>query len=166
MVRSAMMYDRLSVDSIKTFVPNDGLAAITCPNCGITRKVPVGDYCGKRHSIKVRCRCKEIFTIVLEFRQFHRKSTKLSGFYEIFSDRSGGRAIIKDLSRNGMGFLVSGVHNVRVGQKILVNFALDDKNNTPLRKTAVVRSVDQNRIGCEFKKDQAFEKALGFYLRA
>lgn len=74
-------------------------------------------------------------------------------------------AVISNISREGLGLLVSGVHNIRVGQKIQVNFTLDDKNNTPLNKTAVVRSVDQNRIGCEFKKDQAFEKGLGFYLR-
>jgi hypothetical protein len=159
------MYSDLSTDLGKTFVPDDGLAAITCPKCGITRRVPVGDYRGRRHAIKVRCRCKQTFSIELEFRQFHRKSTHLSGFYEIISAKSGGRATIKDLSRNGMGLLISGVHNVGVGQKILVNFALDDKNNTQLKKTAVVRSVNQNRIGCEFKKDQAFEKSLGFYLR-
>ena len=164
-MRSEQVYKKLSTDLGKTFVPDDGLAAITCPNCGITREVQVGDYCGKRNTIKVRCRCKQTFNVELEFRQFHRKPTELSGFYEITSNKSGGRAAIKDLSKNGMGFMVSGVHNVRVGQKILVNFALDDKNNTPLKKTAVVRSVDQNRIGCEFKKDQAFEKDLGFYLR-
>ena len=164
-MRSEQMYRRLSAEMGKTFVPEDGLAAITCPACGITRKVQVGDYCGKRNTIRVSCRCGRTFNVELEFRQFHRKPTELSGFYEIISDKSGGRAAIKDLSRNGMGFVISGVHNVRVGQKIMVNFALDDKNNTPLRKTAVVRSVNQNRIGCEFKKDQAFEKNLGFYLR-
>jgi hypothetical protein len=164
-MRSEQVYKKLSTDLVKTFVPDDGLAAITCPNCGITREVQVGKYCGKRNTIKVRCRCKQTFNVSLEFRQFHRKPTDLYGFYEIITDKSGGRAAIKDLSRNGMGFMVSGVHNVRVGQRIMVDFALDDKNNTPLKKAAVVRSVDQNRIGCEFKKDQAFEKNLGFYLR-
>ena len=43
---------------------------------------------------------------------------------------------------------------------------MDDLKETPLRKMTVVRSVHQNRIGCEFRKDQAFEKDLGFYLRA
>jgi hypothetical protein len=164
-MRSEQISGKLGTDVNKTFVPDDGLAAITCPECGITRKVPVGDYCGKRNSIRVRCRCKQTFNVDLEFRQFHRKPTDLYGFYEVISANSGGRAAIKDLSRKGMGFMVSGVHNVRVGQNILVNFALDDKHNTPLKKAAVVRSVEQNRIGCEFKKDQAFEKDLGFYLR-
>lgn len=164
-MRSERIYHEMIKDFGKTFVPEDGLAAITCPNCGITRQVPVADYCGQRNTIKVRCRCKQTFNVELEFRQYHRKQTDLQGFYEFLSDRGGGRASIKDLSRNGMAFMVSGVHNVRVGQKIQVDFALDDKNNTPLKKQAVVRSVYQNRIGCEFMKDQAFEKDLGFYLR-
>lgn len=164
-MRSEQIYEELSLISSKAFVPEDGLAAITCPNCGITKQVPVADYCGKKKSIKVRCRCQQTFTVELEFRQSHRKQTELQGFYEILSDRRRGRVAIKDLSKNGVGFLVSGAHNVRVGQKIMVIFDLDDKNNTPLKKQAVVRSVYQNRIGCEFKKDQAFEKGLGFYLR-
>ena len=165
-MRSEQIYRELSADSGKTFVPENGLAPITCPNCGITKQVPVADYCGKKNTLKIRCRCLQTFTVELEFRQSHRKRTELHGFYEILADNGGGRAAIKDLSKNGMGFLVSGVHNVRVGQKIEVNFALDDQKNTPLKKMAVVRSVHQNRIGCEFRKDQAFEKDLGFYLRA
>ena len=149
----------------RAFVAEDGTVAFVCPNCGMSRNVPVVGFRGNKHSIKIRCRCQQIFTIALDFRKSHRKPTKLNGFYEITSG-GGGRAEISDLSREGLGFMVSGIHNVRVGQKILINFALDDKNNTLLQKTAVVRSVDRNRIGCEFKKDQAFEKGLGFYLRS
>lgn len=165
-MKSENIYKEFNTISTKTFVPENGLAGITCPNCGITKQVPVADYCGERNSIKVRCRCQQTFTVELEFRQSYRKHSELKGFYEILSDKGGGRAAIKDLSRSGMGFMVSGVHNVRVGQQIMVNFELDDRKNTPLKKIAVVRSVDNNRIGCEFRKDQAFEKDLGFYLRA
>ena len=148
----------------RAFVTEQGSATIVCPNCEITKNITVADYRGNKHSIKIRCRCQQTFTIDLEFRQFHRKPTDLVGFYEI-SSGDGGRAVIKDLSKNGLGFMVSGAHNVRVGQKILVNFALDDQKGTTLKKMTVVRSVDDNRIGCEFRKDQAFEKDLGFYLR-
>lgn len=153
-------------DRVRTraFVTEEGTAAIVCPNCGMTKQIPVADYRGTKHSLNIRCRCQKTFTIDLEFRQSHRKPTSLNGFFEL-SAGGGGRALIQDLSRNGLGLMISGVHNVSVGQKIQVNFALDDKNNTSLKKQAVVRSVHQNRIGCEFRKDQAFEKDLGFYLR-
>ncbi|NNF45222.1 MAG: PilZ domain-containing protein [Desulfofustis sp.] len=163
-MRSEVIFNERGQVQSRAFVAEDGTAAFVCPNCEMSRNVPVFSFRGNKHSINIRCRCQETFTIDLDFRKSHRKPTKLSGFYEITSG-GGGRAVISDISREGLGFMVSGVHNVRVGQKILVNFALDDKHNTPLKKTAVVRSVDQNRIGCEFKRDQAFEKSLGFYLR-
>lgn len=163
-MRAEPIYKDLSSGPEKTFVSEDGLAAITCPNCGITKQVPLADYRGKKQTIKVRCRCRQTFTAQLEFRQSHRKDTQLNGIYEILPDIGGGRAAIKDLSKNGVGFMVSGVHNVRVGQNIKLHFDLDDQKQTPLQKKAIVRSVNKNRIGCEFKKDQAFEKDLGFYL--
>jgi len=165
-MRSQSVYRELSGGMGKTFVSEDGFAAIICPNCGLTKQVPVADYCGSKNVIKVRCRCQQTFSAELEFRQHYRKPTDLSGRYDIVTDAGGGRAIINDLSKNGIGFTVSGIHNVRVGHKIMIDFALDDNKQTPLRKRAVVRSVNNNRIGCEFRKDQAFEKDLGFYLRS
>ena len=52
----------------------------------------------------------------------------------------------------------------KIGQKIQIEFVLDDSKHTTLKKTAVVKSVNDNRIGCEFHKEQAFDKDLGFYL--
>ncbi len=165
-MRSETVYRKMSTDQVRSFVSEDGLASITCPNCGMTKQVAVAEFRGKRNSIKVRCRCQQTFTITLEFRQAHRKSTELKGIYEIISDGGGGRATIKDLSRNGIGFMVSGIHNLKMGQNVLIDFALDNQNQTALKKRAVVRSVASNRIGCEFLKEQAFEKDLGFYLRS
>ena len=150
---------------IKAFVSDDGLASIICPNCGLTKQVPIADYSGKGQTLKVRCRCKQLFTIRLEFRQSHRKRTALSGTYLILSKQGGGSALIQDLSKDGIGIMVSDFHKVRVGQKLQINFSLDDRKQTPLQKKATVKSVNENRIGCEFSKMHAFEKDLGFYLR-
>lgn len=165
-MESAQTYKELTGQHNRAFVTDSGLAAITCPNCGITKQVPVAGYCGKRQTIKVRCRCSQSFSTQLDFRQSHRKNTDLKGFYEILSNRGGGIASIKDLSKGGIGFSVSGTHGVKVGQKLLLKFALDDRKQTPVQKQAVVRSVSKNRIGCEFSSTLAFEKDIGFYLRA
>lgn len=158
---------RPQVKVTRSFVTENGTAAITCPTCGLVKHTPVGAYSGRKQAIKVRCRCRTTFVTQLEFRQSHRKKTDLQGMYRILSAEGGsGRAAIKDLSREGIGFMVSGTHKVRVGHNILINFTLDDRKQTTLQKTARVKSVSENRIGCQFKKDQAFEKDLGFYLRA
>ncbi len=74
--------------------------------------------------------------------------------------------MIRDLSRNGIGFTVAGIHNIQVGQNISIDFVLDNPKQTELKQQAVVRSVKKNLIGCEFRREQAFEKDLGFYLSA
>lgn len=163
-MKSEREYRSLSEEPKKIFVSEDGMATIICPNCGQTKQVSVADYIDTHKSIKVRCKCEQKFKVDLEFRQQHRKKTNLNGIYDIASETGGGRAEIKDVSLSGIGFTVSGVHNVRVGQKIQIEFMLDDSKQTKLNKTAVVRSVSDNRIGCEFQKENAFEKDLGFYL--
>ena len=163
-MRSDQVYRALDSNVNRVFVSEDGMATISCPNCMITKQVPVADYRGKKQSLKVRCKCEQTFTVNLEFRQQHRKNTQLKGLYDNLNESGGGRAVIRDISRNGIGFTVAGVHNIRVGHKVMINFVLDNNKQTELKKQAVVKAVNMNLIGCEFKKDQAFEKDLGFYL--
>lgn len=163
---SVQTYHRISGSQNRAFVSETGLATLTCPNCGMTKQVLVSQYCGKYHTLKVRCRCKQFFSTQLEFRQSHRKQTNLKCFYNILPGKDGGVASIRDISKEGIGITVSGTHNVKVGQKVKLDFSLDDHKQTPLQKQVVVRSVHNNRIGCEFNHMQAFEKDLGFYLRA
>ena len=167
-MRSDPVYKTLGSSSgtNRAFVSENGMATISCPNCMMTKQVAVAGYQDKQHSLKVRCKCQQTFTVNLEFRQQHRKNTELRGIYDILNDSGGGRAVIRDLSRNGIGFTVSGVHNIRVGQRVMINFALDDNKQTELTKQAVVKAINMNLIGCEFQKDQAFEKDFGFYLSA
>ncbi len=156
----------MSQVSEKIYVSDDGRATITCPQCGLTRQARVDHYCGKKHTLKVNCGCGLSFVVQLEFRRMYRKKTDLKGTYRVISSGGGGgQAAINDLSRNGLGFTVSGIHSLRIGQRALVDFTLDNRKQSRLQKEVIVRSVDRNRIGCEFAHQQAFEKDLGFYLQ-
>lgn len=164
-MHSDTVHKKLSTETNRAFVSEDGIAFITCPYCNLTKQVSVADLIGKTSKVKVRCRCKQTFTFEFEFRQSHRKKTNLNGIYEVLSGKGGGRATIEDLSEHGLGFLTSGRNRVQVGQKIMINFSLDDQPQTMLKKRAVIRSVSDNRVGCEFTRGQATEKDFGFYLR-
>lgn len=157
----------MNVLTTKAFVPDNGLAVITCPHCKKTRQTPVAHYCGKKHQIKARCSCGESFLLQLEFRKNYRKPAKLTGTYRIVSKGAGGGSVtIQDISRNGVGFTVDTPHNIVAGQKIMLEFSLDNKKKTHLAKEAIIRSVKDDQIGCEFIDSKAFEKDLGFYLQA
>lgn len=164
MIPGAIMEKR-PIRSEKVFV-SKGTATISCPNCGKTKRMPVERYSGKKHTIKVRCNCDTSFIAHLEFRKHYRRPTDLNGLYRITSEAAGGGSIsIKNISQGGLGFTVSGMHNIQVGQKALVDFTLDNNKSSRLSKEVEIRSVTDNHIGCQFIAHQPFEKDLGFYLQ-
>lgn len=69
-----------------------------------------------------------------------------------------------NLSRNGIGFTVSGIHAIEAGQKAQIKFTLDNPKKTVLEKEVKIIAVNNNLIGCAFLDDLQFEKDLGFYL--
>ncbi len=86
--------------------------------------------------------------------------------YRIISEGGGGgSASIHNVSRGGLGFTVSGTHNIQIGQKALIDFVLDNHKSTRLSKEVEIKAVKDNYIGCEFISHQPFEKELGFYLQ-
>ena len=148
----------------KVFVSNDR-ATISCPSCRKTKRISTAAYYGNKHSLRVRCTCGTTFLVHLEFRKHYRKPTELRGLYRITSEPGGGgAAVINDLSRGGLGFTVSGIHRIQVGQRALVDFVLDNGKGSQLSKEVEIRSVRNNHVGCRFTSPQQFEKALGFYL--
>jgi hypothetical protein len=72
---------------------------------------------------------------------------------------------VNNISRSGVAFSVSGQHTINVGQKVLLNFRLDDRKQTELTKKIMVITIRDNSIGCEFVNQNQIGKDLGFYLR-
>ncbi len=154
------------ITAVNAVVKDDGVAAITCPLCGVVRPTSVSKFKNKQHVLGVKCKCNENFKVHLEFRKHFRKNTDLEGIYAILPpDAGGGRIKIQNVSRSGVGFTVSGIHSIKIGQKAKVKFTLDNRKETELDKHVTIRSINKNYIGCEFQENQAFEKELGFYLR-
>ena len=57
--------------------------------------------------------------------------------------------------------------SVDVGEKVMVEFHLDDDQKTLIRKNAVVRSIKGYFLGMEFfsiDPQNVYDKVLGFYL--
>lgn len=152
--------------SVKAFVSDSGMTSISCPACGLVRETSVSKFRNQRHVLSVKCKCGITFKVHLEFRKFFRKPTDLEGVYTILPpDAGGGRVKVKNISRSGIGFSVSGRHDIKIGQNAKIKFTLDNRKSTELDKYVIIKSVNQNYIGCAFVENQDFEKELGFYLR-
>ena len=72
---------------------------------------------------------------------------------------------VNNISRSGVDFSVSGLHNIKLDQKIVITFRLDNRKETEINKQVIVRRIRENNIGCEFVEQSQIGKDLGFYLR-
>lgn len=153
---------------LKVHVRDNNTATLVCPACGAVKHFAADRYRHGRHTISVRCRCQNVFSLLLDFRRHYRKQTSLPGTYEILSEGGVGGGIIhiNDISRGGLGFTVSGLHRIEKDQELQVEFQLNDKKKTVLKRRMLVKSVLQNNIGCQFKDAAEMERALGFFLQS
>jgi hypothetical protein len=152
--------------SQKSFVKSGDEATISCPQCNSTKIIAVRQFRQHLHMLNVKCRCGYSFKVQLEFRRHYRKETELQGIYNSVPPAiSGGKAKIINLSLSGACFELRGVHDLKIGQKGVLIFTLDNRKEAVLTKNIFIRTVTGNRIGGEFIEDRAFDKELGFYLR-
>lgn len=149
----------------KSFVKTNDTASIRCPECALVKNIAVGKFRNHRHTLKTRCSCGCSFLVALDFRKHYRKPTKIVGMYSLIGSPStgGGQMQVNNISRSGVGFSVSGIHNITVGQKALLNFKIDDKKKTELTKKVVIKTIRDNNIGCEFVNKKQIGKDPGFY---
>ncbi len=138
------------IDEIRVIVDDDNLAAIVCPECGylIIEDVSRQLSGGKSVRTETRCRCGHAYAVFLERRQSFRKSTRLSGIYGKFHDNMP--MTVLDLSRSGLKFHIEGRHDLRVGDCLYIEFALDDRDNSHVLRKVDVKSVNGPVIGAEF----------------
>lgn len=154
-------------ETVKAFVQDDDCITIKCPDCGKSAHIKVESFRNKCQTIKVRCTCKAVFKIEVDYRRFYRKPTEIAGIYKSIQPpgRDGGEVLIINLSQEGIGFKAFSGHGIRKGDTLQVSFELDDNKRSYLQKQVRVQSINGDVIGCLFSDPDLFEKALGFYLQ-
>ena len=160
------------------FVDEDGKFEICCPRCGIRKVALAKDFIGK-HKFQVKCKCKSVFGIQLDFRKKHRKKTRLDGFVEIILNKEKwGKIIsesittncqplnckISDISVLGIGLTILAKHEIKKGDGVTIEFTLDNSAFSRIEKNAIVRGVKDDYIGCEFFEADKLDPKLGFYV--
>lgn len=155
--------------STKAFVRPDHNAVITCPYCHCRKDIPVEKFKGNKCCLKIKCSCKEVYTLNLEFREKIRKKTNLPGKFTNHSQKnSRGNIIVKNISLGGLEFTSMDIDKFKNGDEVTVTFKLDNANETAIRKELVVCSIRKksHSIGCKFTKssDIAYDRDIGFYL--
>ncbi|PIP35601.1 MAG: hypothetical protein COS92_06925 [Desulfobacterales bacterium CG07_land_8_20_14_0_80_52_14] len=163
---------------VKFHVDKNNIATLVCPKCNWTKTIDTTKYLGAEKEIKlrIRCRCENTYIAVLDRRKSHRKDTDFYGTFvkthlpgTYISEKDGltGETTIVNLSREGMRFQTIGKVLLKPGDQIRLEFHLDDRNRSRIRKRAVVKSVTGSEVGAQFATvdpTDASDVAIGFYL--
>jgi hypothetical protein len=154
------------IEQIAAHVDNKDMAIITCPSCGILKKVSVAKFKNSKHQISTRCQCGKRFDVQLNFRSSYRKEVQLAGMFMILPPGASHwcEMVVRDISRTGVGFQNTDNVVVKTGHSLRVKFKLDNAKKTMVEKDVVVKIVNGQYVGCEFKNLALEEKELGFYL--
>jgi hypothetical protein len=126
-------------------------------------------YRNRDSRIKIRCRCGESMTMLVEFREFYRRSVSLSGRCLVHRTGKVLDMTVRDLSMSGLSFFLDlpeqdeAGNYIQVGDVITVRFRLDAPPENEIERKAEVRNIRGEAIGAKFSKSE-YDKELGFYL--
>lgn len=153
--------------TVKVFFSPNNMAQFKCPKCGDTKAVNVSKYISSNNDPKLKCICKcgHIYTAVLERRKEGRKLLNLEGNYVLLKSNKRGKMIVKNLSPTGILIMLDGLYELEPIHKILLEFALDNKEKTFIRKEAVIVQTKKNYVHAKFDSKELDSK-IDIYLRA
>ena len=159
----------VSMEEIKAFANEEGVAVFTCPKCKTTKTADVRQYQHLQKAVRarIRCACGHRFVALVERRKHYRKQVNLNGMYILKPGSTEGPITIRDISRTGIHFIHESRMDFEVGTRMMVAFQLDDKQRTEIRKEVIIRNVSGAKIGAEFytiDPQNVYDKALGFYM--
>ena len=153
----------------KVFITSQQMATFVCPKCSTSKTVNVSKYANldKLVKVNVKCPCGHAYTSILEKRKQYRKETNLPGSYIHSAEGKAdnrGLMTVKDVSATGLKLKTNVAQNFAIGDRMQVEFHLDDRNRTLIKKRVILRYLNAPFIGVEFEPTETTDKALGFYL--
>lgn len=154
----------------RVYISQTNDATFTCPKCERTITVNVASYAALHKSVKVRsrCTCGHTWVSILEKRKQYRKQVHLTGTYKQFVSGNPvdkGRMTIVDISKGGLKLKVDRpAYPFDVGHRLDVEFELDNRRKTLIRRSVFVKNIDGPFVGTAFSETDVDDPALGFYL--
>ena len=139
-----------------------------CPRCSQAVSVEMPAYPHGNQSMKVDCRCAcgYQFTRDVERRRHNRKAVKCPGWYSYSNEIQlepgvvagkfvgKGKMTVVDLSVSGFKVKLKKKEDLKINDRLQVEFFLKDYKRTLIRETAAIKNIHQKYIGGD----------LGFYL--
>ncbi len=150
------------------FINDRGEGTFICPACnkGVIRDLSQFAQADTAIRLKCKCSCGSVYRVLLERRHHFRKPVNLVGML-LFQGPEGkatkGLIKIRDISQSGIQFSVNSMPEFDVGDKLTIEFTLDDDERSQIRKTGIVQWIRSNSVGLDFQTTDHYGK-LGRYL--
>lgn len=156
----------------KIYLSDKNTAFFECPKCHISKESDVSKYKNLETSIKlkVKCRCGNVYEVILERRKQFRKTTRLSGKFRYSSpsgEEQNGTMTVLDISKGGFKLKILIEPKFKKDDIIEVEFNLDNSSKTLIKKHVLVRNIKDTIVNvefCSFDPNDSGDKAIGFYL--
>jgi hypothetical protein len=151
------------------YISANNTATIQCPECGKVKTTDVSAYAGSEQRVIINCSCTcgNKFRCRLEKRKQYRKEIDLPGKFYLLDDRGAedtGLLKVVDISKTGLKLKLNTPRDFPIGTSLLIEFSLDDRNRTLMKKRVTVRNVSGPHVGTSFLPSELDDPALGFYL--
>lgn len=152
----------------RVFLNDRGEGTFICPACekGVIKDLHQFADTPSVLRLKCRCSCGNVYRVLVERRRHFRRPANLLGTF--CYDRGTGRPVkgvirIRDISQSGVCFSVNSMPEFAVGDKLTIEFTLDDQERSQIREDGIVRRIQSNRVGLRFTHTDHYGK-LGQYL--
>jgi len=153
---------------LHVIVNDHGEGLFICPSCHNSVLKDLSNVISAQRVINIKCKCKcgHVYQAFVDRRTFTRESVNSIGvcFYKnAAGETAKGIIRVLDVSMSGMRFSFNGVPEFSVGDRIMVEFKLDDWERSQVREEGIVRRIQSNKVGLQFDAIERFGE-LGLYL--
>lgn len=136
----------------KIFLDENNHATFICPKCSKTWSKDLSGFKdpNKRIQLKCKCPCGNTFPVVQERRKGLRRVVTVTGAYFHNQRAIRGLITIKNISKSGVGLVLSTKQSINKGDKLQLKFNLDNSKKSFIDKEGVVKKIDGDFVGVQF----------------
>ncbi len=171
------------------YINHDNKATLSCPKCSKAKIIDASKFIAKEGPLKLtykfkcsscdcgnkdcsgcnsnNCSFHNKNTVVLERRHHFRKEVNLPAVVTTTQKQKKINVFIQDISRTGLNFKMVLKTELSLNEILLIEFHLDNKPKTFIRKKVLVKKINKLIVGVEYSSSETYagtDKAIGFYL--
>jgi hypothetical protein len=134
----------------KFYVDENNQAIIICHKCGINKNIDVTKFTDTHKRLKAKCKCSEVFRLVLDFRRHYRKNVRLAGEYFVQEKDERGEILIEDISMTGINFATLKPHNFSKDDLVELKFTFGNPMITRVQELVKITRIAGRNIGAQY----------------